>query len=1096
MKIRFCVKTKISIIIITTGILTIILASSMVKDNLNNDRLNFLKNTFLYELEKMELQLENTLLDADNDLNFIINHFLIDNQVEDSDLASIFDDYIAAHPEYSFMFFSKHNDSTIMNSSVEGIYIPGCRIIQKRHWYSNAVKNAGDITATYPFSSWKKDSKALTISRAVYNSEDSLLGVLGLEMSMDDLMYAIGHSSLMPMGEFVILTENDITKINSANTYNISNDARLLREWKRELEDEESGEFIDIEIDGRHFFILYNDMSMFGWTLLIKVDPHVILDSIMAFANGSVMFLAGIILIMGILILFGMHWMITKPLKSLADEVEKAKKTNVFNFTFRYKSSDEIGVLATSFNDLMNDVNYHKDHLEEMVEERTRDLEAAREVAETAARAKGDFLANMSHEIRTPMNAIIGLGHLLNRTDLDRQQRDYTTKISSSAQSLLGIINDILDFSKIDAGKLSLENLPFRLDTVLSETADLNRVKAQEKGIEFLIHRSPKIPGNLMGDAMRLGQILTNLCSNAIKFTEKGQIVISVNPARIDEDEVELEFMVKDTGIGMSKKQQKKLFEAFTQADTSTTREYGGTGLGLSISRQLVELMGGRITINSTKGDGSEFIFTAVFKRDRSDEDSLIVSKDLQNIRALVIDDNITSCEIFSDYLGSFGFRTEAVETGEEGLKMLKQAAEKNDPYKLLILDYKLPGLQGNEVRHQMENDMKAGSLPLTIFVSAYGHEEIISNSQEAGADAVLMKPVSPSVLFDTIMRLMSKNSVTPSPKQVEKEWHFPGMKVLVAEDNDINQQVARELLELAGITVTLANNGAEALDQINKHNFDAVLMDIQMPLMDGLEAARLIRKNPDYKDLPLIAMTAHAMKGDRETSIKAGMNSHITKPIDPDEVYNTLRGFYNGEQKITVKTKEKNLPEIKGFNCQAALKRLGGNRKLYLSLLTRFSSDYEKFDLLSVTDNNLLRTVHSLKGVSGNLGAEELYKLSVECETALKSDDRTLIQDLQNKTMETVEILKNSMKETSEIKTENKEIPEANLKQLIEDLKEALKARKPKPVKEAMDILKNAELGTNRKRTLIEIEKSVRKYRFPDALKMISDLLEEDKNA
>jgi signal transduction histidine kinase/DNA-binding response OmpR family regulator len=475
---------------------------------------------------------------------------------------------------------------------------------------------------------------------------------------------------------------------------------------------------------------------------------------------------------------------------------------------------------------------------------------AAREAAEDATRAKGDFLANMSHEIRTPMNAVIGMAHLALKTDLTPKQQDYLTKIQSSANSLLGIINDILDFSKIEAGKLDMESVEFNLDHVLDNLANLITVKAQKKeDLEILFATSLRVPRLLVGDPLRLGQVLINLANNAVKFTDSGEIVVSTKLGQKDEDRVTLKFSVRDTGIGLTEDQIDKLFEAFSQADTSTTRKYGGTGLGLNISKLLVEMMGGEIWVESEPGRGSNFNFTANFglKKQKAQK-RLRPSTDLQGKKILVVDDNATSRKIFDEILETFSFEVSLAASGEEGLAEL-ESAPKDHPYDLVIMDWRMPGMDGLEASRCIKNHTELGRIPPIILVTGYGREDVIQQTKRLGLESLLIKPVSPSVLFDAIVQALGKDVQKVSRVDHKNEDRIEGLaaiqgaRLLLVEDNEINQQVAQEILESAGLNVTLANDGLEAVEAVKTDKYDAILMDIQMPVMDGYEATRRIRK-------------------------------------------------------------------------------------------------------------------------------------------------------------------------------------------------------------------------------------------------------------
>ncbi len=678
---------------------------------------------------------------------------------------------------------------------------------------------------------------------------------------------------------------------------------------------------------------------------------------------------------------------------------------------------DKNGIKTGSFA-MVTDIIVRKQMENELIE--------AKNKAESATRAKGNFLANMSHEIRTPMNAILGMTHLALKTDLTPRQRDYLNKIQLSANALLGIINDILDFSKIEAGKLNMETISFNLDEVLENLATLMTVKAQEKeGIEILFSTETNVPRSLIGDPLRLGQILINLANNAVKFTEHGEIVVSTELVDLGTRHVEIKFAVRDTGIGMTAEDMSHLFAPFSQADTSITRKYGGTGLGLSICQRLVDMMGGRIWADSTPGVGSTFFFTAVFGIGHEENKVChLPPHNLKGIRALVVDDNPTSREIFQKMLESFTFIVTLAASGEEGLKEM-EASIGGRPYDVVIMDWKMPGMDGFEVARQIQQDTRLPRTPVIILVSAYGREEIMWKAEAAGLDAFLNKPISPSVMFDTLMHALAKDASIEFRPRDRKEQNLDilkgveGARVLIVEDNELNQQVAVEMLANAGISTSLAGNGQEALNAVQAGRYDAVLMDIQMPVMDGYTATRIIRQDLQMMDLPIIAMTAHAMTGDQEKSIAAGMNDHVTKPIDPTQLYAVLARWISapptslrkellpevipqdadkknlGDLIAPIPSEASSFPDVlDGFDIGNGLKRLQGNKALYRKLLTGFAVKYTQTaagvrKALDAGDYpRAHHIIHDVKGLAGNLSAISLQAAAAELERLIKHVD------------------------------------------------------------------------------------------------------------
>ncbi len=514
----------------------------------------------------------------------------------------------------------------------------------------------------------------------------------------------------------------------------------------------------------------------------------------------------------------------------------------------------------------------------------------ARELAEEAARTKADFLANMGHEIRTPMNAVIGMTHLVLKTGLTQQQRESLRKIQLASQHLLGILNDILDFSKIDAGKMTVEHIDFELERVLDNVSGLIAEKAAGKGLELIIDIAPDVPDKLVGDPLRIGQILINYANNAVKFTEHGEIAIHVRVMSELDDELVLHFSVRDTGIGIDKEQSRQLFQSFQQADSSTTRKFGGTGLGLAISKRLAELMNGETGVDSTPGAGSTFWFTARVGRGHDLCRHYQPRPGLRGRRMLVVDDNDSAREVVCEMLHSMAFDVAAVESGMAALEELQLAAASGMPYEIVFLDWQMPGMDGVATAREIRK-LALPQPPLVLMVTAYGRDELIAAAEKAGIDDILLKPMTPSLLYDTVLRILGDQADEPQRVQADDLGSLPdvsaiaGARALLVEDNDLNQEVAIAFLEEAGLEVDLAPDGAAALERVQKQAYDIVMMDMQMPVMDGLTATREIRKLPGMADLPIVAMTANALNGDRERCLEAGMNDHIAKPIDYEEL-------------------------------------------------------------------------------------------------------------------------------------------------------------------------------------------------------------------
>lgn len=631
-------------------------------------------------------------------------------------------------------------------------------------------------------------------------------------------------------------------------------------------------------------------------------------------------------------------------------------------------------------------------------------------MAKEIAKARSEFIANMSHEIRTPMNAIIGMTTLALEMAVGSKLKMYLSTVRSSAQSLMGLLNNIIDLSKIEAGRLDLEHRPFSLQDVLENISDMFAAKLAQRDIELILAVDDNVPSALVGDPLRLKQVLINLMNNAMKFTEEGEVVIRVTVVENTISHTKLLFSIKDSGMGMPAEQLKRIFQPSVPTESFLNRRYGQTGLGLSISQRLVEIMQGQFFAESEEGKGSEFKFTAGFDRKPDEKEiKMIPPVELQGMRVLIVDDNESLQEVLLDILMSYTFDAVAVSSADEAMHLLRATAAE-EPFQLAFIDWKMPKMDGHELVRWIRSHPHYRKMPI-IMMTGFGHDEVNKQAKGIGVDACIFKPLKPSLILDTVMEVFKQGAMVESERQAEAERFreamakLNGMRLLLVEDNVINQQVVLGIFEKTGVSVDIANNGRESVAAVYRVDYDAVLMDLEMPEMDGCSAARFIRQDVSFKDLPIVAMTAHVTDADRNACIQAGMNDFLSKPIEPQQLLEVLKKWVpeNSNRSIPVsfavpttqiQTVIDELPDVlPGIDIEAGLNRLGGNRKLFVKLLKEFDRDYHQAatrvrQLVTDADfENARQLVHTLKGISANFSAYDLQEASAALESSLREN-------------------------------------------------------------------------------------------------------------